>query len=463
MPFNGAGVFTRVYNWVTDRNNGIKILASRMDQEMDGFASGLSNTITRDGQSTVTQDIPFNNCKITQLGNATADADALNRITGDGRYAQRANNLSDLTDAAAARTAIGAENASNLSTGTIADARLPTTQSSKTFTGAVTSTSAVPLFNLHETGGASTHNRTQLLQFGNVFEYRTASNAGTLVAVDYTSLKGASGAINHVFRVEGVEKGRFDGTGLSLADDLAIAHGGTGASTASGARANLGLAIGTDVQAYDADLQAIAGLTSAADRLPYYTGSGSAALATFTSFARSLVDDVNAAAARSTLGATGITNGTQVVASGVAVNFSGIPAGTKRVTIMVAALSTNGTSGLALLLGDSGGLETTGYGGSCAVVANGAATVAVNSATQFVVTPSGTSAAAALNGSITLTLLEPSVHTWAVSGVIGYSGTGSVAIIGGQKSLSSALTQLRLISANGTDTFDQGVFNISYE
>lgn len=93
-----------------------------------------------------------------------------------------------------------------------------------------------------------------------------------------------------------------------IASDLNTARpviaGGTGATTASGARTNLGLVIGTDVQGYHAGLGSIAGLTTAADKGIYTTGSDTYATFDLTSYARTLLDDPDAATARATLDAS---------------------------------------------------------------------------------------------------------------------------------------------------------------
>lgn len=72
MPFNGSGTFTRVYSWAQDKVNGIKIRADRMDTEMDGMATGLSTCITKNGQTTITADLPMAGFIHTGVGNATA-------------------------------------------------------------------------------------------------------------------------------------------------------------------------------------------------------------------------------------------------------------------------------------------------------------------------------------------------------------------------------------------------------
>lgn len=88
-----------------------------------------------------------------------------------------------------------------------------------------------------------------------------------------------------------VTLGSITAAGRALLDD----------TDASAQRTTLGLAIGTNVQAFDTDLTAIAALTSAADKVPYSTGAGTWALADLTTAARALLDDLTAAAMRETL------------------------------------------------------------------------------------------------------------------------------------------------------------------
>lgn len=73
MPFNGSGVFNRLYSWVQDAINGIKIRADRMDNEMNGMATGLTDCVTRDGQSPALADLPMAGFRHTGVGDANAD------------------------------------------------------------------------------------------------------------------------------------------------------------------------------------------------------------------------------------------------------------------------------------------------------------------------------------------------------------------------------------------------------
>jgi hypothetical protein len=96
---------------------------------------------------------------------------------------------------------------------------------------------------------------------------------------------------------------QFTGSGTAATYDLTAAGKALlDDADAAAQRTTMGVAIGSDVQAYDAGLASIAGLTTAADKVIYTTGSDTYAVTSFTAFGRSLVDDADAAAARTTLG-----------------------------------------------------------------------------------------------------------------------------------------------------------------
>lgn len=72
MAFNGSGTFNRLHDWTAERDAGNNIDSTKMDQEDDGFAAGLSSCITKDGQTTITADLPMATNKHTGVGAGTA-------------------------------------------------------------------------------------------------------------------------------------------------------------------------------------------------------------------------------------------------------------------------------------------------------------------------------------------------------------------------------------------------------
>lgn len=154
-----------------------------------------------------------------------------------------------------------------------------------------------------------------------------------------------------------------------------------------------------------------------------------------------------------------IQRGTAVTVSGTSVDFTSIPSWVKRITVMFNAVSTNGTSLPQIQLGDSGGIETTGYV-SLANAVNAA--IAANSTTGLLVNAAG-NAGYVVTGIVTIVTLSSnlwisSTLTTTDSSVGNYTITGA-----GRKTLSDTLTTVRITTVNGTDTFDAGTINILFE
>lgn len=239
--------------------------------------------------------------------------------------------------------------------------------------------------------------------------------------------------------------------------DLAVADGGTGASTAANARTNLGLVIGTNVQAWDADLDTWATKTAPSGTVVGTTDTQTLTNKTLTS---------PAIGGTPVMSASVVTSGTaQASTSGTSIDFTSIPSWVKRITIMFNGVSSNGTSIKMLRIG-SGSFESTGYVASAVDLFNTGSVVGAASTTYYPLIAGGSNTGTAnsiLDGSMTLSLLGSNI--WALSGNLSGSGSGigaGVISMAGTKTTSGSLDRLRITTVSG-DTFDGGSINIMYE
>jgi len=178
------------------------------------------------------------------------------------------------------------------------------------------------------------------------------------------------------------------------------------------------------------------------------------------------VGTVAVGSASSTEAGATLTLGTeQATTSGTAIDFTGIPAGTKMIVVNGHDISTNGTGQIALQLGDSGGVETTGYDGALTFLSNSAPGGLVHVTTDIRLTAVGQTASEEIHSfTVNLWLEDAAAFTWHytmhVSVTVG--GVEYLAFGRGFKSLSAELDRVR-ITGDGTDTFDAGSINIAYK
>jgi hypothetical protein len=88
MPIDGSGNFTRSHNFVSDKNNGIKIIASRMDAEFDNFASAVNSGFLRSGVIPMTGNLNMGTQNIVALGSGVVGTPAVrfNTDAASGLY-----------------------------------------------------------------------------------------------------------------------------------------------------------------------------------------------------------------------------------------------------------------------------------------------------------------------------------------------------------------------------------------
>lgn len=481
MPFNGSGVFQRVYNWVSDKNSNINITASRVDTEDTGFATGLSNTICRDGQSAILANIPMSGFKFTGLGSgsATADSATIGQIqsqsttycgtSGGTANAQTLTPTPGISAYAAGQRFSFLPVATNTSgTVTIANSGLTARNVKKGIGGAKV---------ILAVGDLIIAIPADIIDDGTdyiLLNPQTYSHGADIASATTTVLDTATGdliditgttTITAITLSEGREcTVRFTGI-LTLTNGASlILPGAANITTAAGDYAifrgyasgvvrcvNYTKANGNSIGSTFIDSSFIIGDDGDATKKLAFQCSG---ITTGNTRTITIPDKSGTMAMLSDL----ITLGTAVPStSGTSIDFTGIPSTAKRITINLVGVSTNGTSNYLFQIG-AGSVTASGYLGAGAAIAGGAVTSA-NYTTGFGIQSS--SAANIFHGSIILTTIGS--NTWVANGNLGTSNGAVIFPTAGSISLAGSLDRVRITTAGGTDTFDAGSINIMYE
>ena len=157
-----------------------------------------------------------------------------------------------------------------------------------------------------------------------------------------------------------------------------------------------------------------------------------------------------------------VSGTSQASTSGTSIDFTSIPDWVKRVTVVFSGVSTSGTSDVIVQLGTTSGFTTSGYLGASMTIVGAASPGSTALSSGFLVRLGGAASATAVrHGTVVLNLLGSNIWSGAVN--VGLSDVVYMAIAAGTISLADVLTQVRVTTVTGVQTFDAGTINILYE
>lgn len=296
---------------------------------------GKGAVVMLTGAQTVPGEKTFNDLKVpepTAAGHAVnkAYADALvpNVVAGSG-----------ITVTPAAGSVTIAQGASGVTAGTYP--KVTVDAMGRVTAGAALAASDVPTLNQSTTGNAATATKLATARTINGVAFDGTAN---ITVADATKAPLASPALTGTptapTALPGANTLQIANTAFVAAAIAAMIDSAPGAldtlnelAAALGDDPNYAGTVTTSLagkQPLDATLTALAGLTTAADRMIYATGADTFALATLTAFGRSLIAAANNAAARTTLGLGGMAtqNANAVAITGGTIDGITIDGGT---------------------------------------------------------------------------------------------------------------------------------------
>jgi hypothetical protein len=295
VPWSG-GTFSRVHDWTTDAGSAINIEADRMDAEDDNFETGIDSCLHKGGQNSATGNLPMAGNIHTGVGNATArdtyasaadvqDQDLIYNLSGGSASAYTLTLTPAITAYEVGQRFVFKANHANTGASTLAVSGLAAkaivlNDGSAMLAGMILSGEPYEVF-YENTGDhfvlTSPHGlgtQTTLTPTDSNFMVGDGSD---WVAESGATARGSLGL--GTIATQASDNVSITGGSISGITDLAILDGGTGASTQGAARTNLGVAIGSDVQAHDAVLDDLAGLTAVSGANQFIVSSGAGAYA----------------------------------------------------------------------------------------------------------------------------------------------------------------------------------------